>query len=157
VRVLVVDDHDASRQALGDVVLATGGFALVGSSSSGDEALRMLPKLSPDLVLLDVQMPGLDGPATAHVITENRPEVAIVLVSAGELPTLAPSVGAVGVPKREISPRRLVEAWMEARDVRDVRARAAEARHLAQARVGEAAALHAQARHQIRRSQRWLR
>ena len=59
VGVLVVDDSAESRAAIENVILQTPGFELVGSVASGEEALGVLPGLDPDLVLLDVRMPGL--------------------------------------------------------------------------------------------------
>jgi CheY-like chemotaxis protein len=112
VRVLVVDDHDESRKALAEVVVAAG-FALVGSCASGEEALGEFAKLDPDLVLLDVRMPGLDGPTTARLMTAVKPEIAVVFVSATEpFPTDAETLGAVAMPKSELSPRTLSEAWL---------------------------------------------
>jgi DNA-binding NarL/FixJ family response regulator len=150
VRVLVVDDSDAARRALGEVVTATDGFVLVGSTASGEDALHLVPQVDPELVLVDVRMPGLDGPATARLITTAHPQVAIVFVSAEELqPEAASSCGAVALPKAEASPRRLIEVWA---DARALRARAAATRHVARERVEESEALRGQARHQIRRT-----
>jgi CheY-like chemotaxis protein len=153
VRVLVVDDSEAARRALGEVVLATEGFALVGCCESGEQALRSLAGLDPDLVLLDVRMPGLDGPTTARLTTATRPDIGVVFVSATEPLPMNPEIaGAVALPKRSVSPTTLVEAWLDARELLD---RAAEARQTSRDRIEEAEAVQAQARHQIRRAGRW--
>ena len=147
VRVLVVDDSEVARSVLADVVGATAGFTVVGSSGSGEEALRLLPRLDPDLVLLDVQMPGLSGPETASRIADTHPGMAVLLVSA-DAPDFAGSPVAAFLPKREVSPHKLRELW-EA-----TRAEAAALRITAQERREEAQALTAQAEHQLRRAKR---
>ena len=73
VGVLVVDDSPAARTAIEHVVAQTPGFALVGSVDSGEAALAVLPRLDPDLVLLDVRMPGLSGPEVCTSIRAALP------------------------------------------------------------------------------------
>jgi DNA-binding NarL/FixJ family response regulator len=95
VRVLVVDDSEACRDALAEVVSAAEQFTLAGCAYSGHEALQLLPRLDPHLVLLDVRMPGLDGPETARRILKTQPEAVVVLVSADpDCESLAASCGA---------------------------------------------------------------
>jgi CheY-like chemotaxis protein len=132
-RVLVIDD-EACRAALAEVVSAGEQFTLAGCADSGQEALQLLPRLDPDLVLLDVRMPGLDGPETARLLLKRQPEAVVVLVSADpDLESLAASCGATAfLPKSKVSPRRLSEIWAE------TRARAAKARREAHALQEEA-------------------
>ena len=59
-RILVVDDHPLTRDALASL-LAQGGFDVVGEAADGAEALELAQSLQPDLVLLDLSMPGMDG------------------------------------------------------------------------------------------------
>jgi two-component system, NarL family, invasion response regulator UvrY len=117
VRVLVVDDDEACRGALADVVSAAAQFTLVGCAESGQGALQLLPSLEPDLVLLDVRMPGLDGPETARRIRKTQPEAVVVLVSANRaLASRAASCGAAAfVQKSKLSPARLGEVWAQTR------------------------------------------
>jgi DNA-binding NarL/FixJ family response regulator len=151
VRVLVADDSAPARTALGRLVEATEGFVLVGSADSGEDALRLLRQVDPRFVLLDVRMPGLDGPETARLITMARPEVAVALVTAERLPPdHATTWGAVAFSKGEASPRRLKEVWAEAQAFR---ALALETRRAAQELREQAQALRAQARQQYGRSQ----
>src|SRR3954466_12606679 len=82
VRVLVVDDSAEARAAIGNVVTHTPGFELVGSVASGEETLELLPSLDPELVLLDVRMPGLNGPETSRSIRASGAGSVVVLVSA---------------------------------------------------------------------------
>ena len=148
VRVLVIDDDEACRAALAEVVSAAEQFTLAGCADSGQQALQLLPRLDPHLVLLDVRMPGLDGPETARRLLKSQPAAVVVLVSADpDLESLAASCGATAfLPKSKVSPRRLSEIWAE------TRARAAKARREAHALQEEARAVKAQAEHQIQRA-----
>jgi len=148
VRVLVVDDNEGYRDALAEVVSTAEQFTLVGCADSGHEALQLVPRLDPDLVLLDVRMPGLDGPETAQRILKTQPEAVVVLVSADpDSESLAASCGAAAfLPKSTVSAKRLGEVWAE------TRARAARTRHEARALREEARAVKAQAGHQNRRA-----
>jgi DNA-binding NarL/FixJ family response regulator len=148
VRVLVVDDNEACRKGLAEVVSTAKQFALAGCAGSGEEALQLLPHLDPQLVLLDVRMPGLDGPETARRILTRQPEAVVVLVSAEPgFESVAASCGATTfLPKSKVSPKRLSDVWAE------TRARAAHARVEAHALREEARAVKAQAEHQTRRA-----
>ena len=80
-RVLVVDDGEIFQQVGASLVSEAQGLHLVGVAASGEEAIRLLPELKPDLVLLDVHMPGLGGLETARVIRRESPQTVVVLVS----------------------------------------------------------------------------
>jgi DNA-binding NarL/FixJ family response regulator len=118
VGVLVVDDSAESRAAIGKVVVHTPGFELVGSVASGREALEAVSRLDPELVLLDVRMPGLSGSETSRLIRAGGARSVVVLVSALRRPELPDSVEECGAAailhKCELSPRRLVALWQEA-------------------------------------------
>jgi chemotaxis response regulator CheB len=81
VTVLAVDDHQAFREALEDLVAAAPNFVLVGQASSGEEAVRDVERLSPQLVVMDVAMPGMGGIAAARTILRRFSEVMILLIS----------------------------------------------------------------------------
>jgi CheY-like chemotaxis protein len=70
VRVLTVDDQAVFRRIADDVIAATQGFEAVGEAGGGDEALEAVQRLAPDLVLLDVRMPGVDGIEVARRLVE---------------------------------------------------------------------------------------
>jgi CheY-like chemotaxis protein len=72
-RVLVVDDSDVFLRVAASVISATSTLRLVGAVGSGREAILLLPKLRPDLVLLDFQMPEMDGIQTTRIIRRNEP------------------------------------------------------------------------------------
>ena len=79
-RVLIVDDH-APFRSIARQVLTTDGFLVVGEAADGAEAIRACGELLPDLVLLDVQLPDIDGFAVAAVLTTRIDPPAVVLVS----------------------------------------------------------------------------
>jgi DNA-binding NarL/FixJ family response regulator len=115
VRVLAVDDHEAFRAAVRDLIAATSGFRFVGEATSGPEALLAVETLHPELILLDVQMPGMDGVQVAQRISAKHPATLIVLVSAADphgLPVTACLAGTVPMErKQDLCPRRLRELW----------------------------------------------
>jgi len=84
VQVLVVDDHPLFRQGVVQALNASGAYQVVGEASSGEEALAMSRELMPDLVLLDVSMPGWSGLETAEKISIACPASMIVLLTASE-------------------------------------------------------------------------
>jgi DNA-binding NarL/FixJ family response regulator len=115
VRVLVVDDSAASRTAIADAVAHTCGFECVGAVASGRDALEVLPRLEPELVLLDVRMDGLNGVETCRLIRAGTTRPVVVLVSvlhSSELPEGAACCGADAIlHKSEVSPRLLAGLW----------------------------------------------
>jgi len=117
VRVLTVDDQAVFRRIAQDVIAATDGFEAVGEAESGYEALEAVQRLAPDLVLLDVRMPGVDGIEVARRIVTGRSDVVVVLISIDELADL-PSTAELGdavplVRKQDFGPRMLRRLWTE--------------------------------------------
>lgn len=112
---MVVDDQPPFRRAARAVINATGGFEALGDAESGAEAVSLASQLGPDLVLVDVHMPEMDGFETTRRLTRSRPECVVVLVSLNTL-DLAPSAvadcGAVAfVRKQELRPATLRALW----------------------------------------------
>ena len=117
VTVLAVDDQQVFRDAVRSLIAAAPGFEQVGEAASGSEAIELAAELQPDIVLLDVRMPGLDGIATAQCLAQKEPSPVIVLISLDEVPELPASVGTVGAAaylrKQDLSPRALAELWAQ--------------------------------------------
>ena len=80
-RVLVVDDTDHVRNMLVDM-LQLDGFDVVGEAGSGEEALKVMETIAPDVIVMDYKMPGMDGLTCARTIRETRPSQAIILYTA---------------------------------------------------------------------------
>jgi CheY-like chemotaxis protein len=115
VRVLVVDDHEVFRDALRELVAAVPRFVVVGQACSGEEAVGVAERLSPQLVLMDVRMPGMDGVAAARVILSRHPRVVVVLISADDAVSyirrddLGQSVA--WARKQDLRPEKLSDVW----------------------------------------------
>ncbi len=115
VTVLIVDDQERFRQVLRELIATAHGFAVIGEASSGEEATRAVATLSPQLVLMDVVMPGMGGIAAARSILNNRPAPVVVLISVDD-PSLDPGAVSLGarvacVRKQDLRPLRLRELW----------------------------------------------
>jgi DNA-binding NarL/FixJ family response regulator len=115
VTVLAVDDQPIFLRAAHQLIAATPGFEHVGEATSGPEAVDMATALHPDLVLLDVRMPGMDGIETARRIVALDPRVVVVLVSLEETPELPASLASAGAAvhlrKQDLSARALQGIW----------------------------------------------
>jgi len=81
VRILIADDHDLVRQGLRGLLERVPGFTLVGEAKNGREAVEMCLSLEPDVVLMDVRMPVMDGLSATAAIKGERPEVGVVMVT----------------------------------------------------------------------------
>jgi two-component system, NarL family, invasion response regulator UvrY len=115
VRVLTVDDQERFRGVARDVIDATPGFELAGEAANGEDGLRAVERLAPELVLLDVRMPGLDGIEVARRLGATHPETLVVLISI-EDPMDLPSAAGLGaavplVRKQDFGPRLLRRLW----------------------------------------------
>jgi two-component system NarL family response regulator len=84
-RVLVVDDHHLFRDGLGALIARWDDFELVGSAADGAEGVELARRLAPELVLMDVRMPGMDGVDATARIHEHRPSTRIVMLTTSSL------------------------------------------------------------------------
>jgi two-component system invasion response regulator UvrY len=121
VRVLIVDDQEPFRAVARTVVEMTDGFEVIGESETGEDSVSSARELSPDLVLMDVNLPGINGlEATRQILADHaggKPVVVLVLSTyeAAEYGPQAEEAGAAGfISKSEFSPERLEEAWSAA-------------------------------------------
>ena len=81
VRILLADDHRMFRQGLRELIERKTQFEVVGEASTGREALAEVERLRPDIVLLDIQMPELDGVAVARQLAQHHPAIKIVMLT----------------------------------------------------------------------------
>jgi DNA-binding NarL/FixJ family response regulator len=115
VRVMLVDDQTSVLRVLGAVVAETPGFEVVARSVSGEEAVGAAATVLPDLVLMDVNLPGIDGLEATRRILEGRPATVVLLLSTYDEDVgasfVAESGAAAYVVKASFGPDRLAEAW----------------------------------------------
>src|SRR5690349_4418213 len=81
IRVLIVDDIPETRDHLSKLLGFEGDIDVVGSASSGLEALRLAGELHPDIVLMDINMPDMDGIATTEQLSRDNPTASIIMMS----------------------------------------------------------------------------
>jgi two-component system invasion response regulator UvrY len=117
VRVLTVDDQAVFRRVAREVISATKGFEAIGEVACGEDAFAAVERLSPQLVLVDVRMPGMDGIEVARRLVSDFPDVVIVLISVEESVDM-PSAARLGrsvplVRKQDFGPRLLRMLWKE--------------------------------------------
>jgi DNA-binding NarL/FixJ family response regulator len=113
VRVLVVDDHAVVRGGLVQLLEATDGIAVVGQGTDGAEAVRLAAELTPDVVLMDLQMPVMDGvSATREILAGGHPCEVLVLTSYSDAERIVDALdaGAVGYMLKDAEPDDLVAA-----------------------------------------------
>ena len=125
VRVLIVDDQEPFRLAARMVVELTDGFDVVGEAETGEASVSMAAELAPDLVLMDVNLPGINGlDATRQILagaTDGSGAVVVLLLSTYEEEEYAPRAAECGaaayIPKAAFGPDRLEAAWAAAAGV----------------------------------------
>ena len=116
VRVLIVDDQETFLRAMRAVVDATEGFVVVGEARSGEESLEAAAVLAPDLVLMDVHLPEMDGIAATRRLTAERRGPVVLLLSTYDADQVdATASGAASyLEKASFGPDRLSAAWSAA-------------------------------------------
>lgn len=113
IRVLIVDDHAMVRTGLATFIRVKPDLELVGEARDGQEALRLCERLQPDVVLMDLVMPRLDGAAATRAICERFPHVQVIALTSfkeTELVQGALEAGAIGYLLRNASADELVNS-----------------------------------------------
>jgi NarL family two-component system response regulator LiaR len=113
IRVLIVDDHAVVREGLRTFLELQDGIDVVGEASNGTEALEQARRLEPDVVLMDLVMPALDGVGAMRQLRERSPQIrVIVLTSFLDDDRLMPAIqaGAAGYLLKDVDPAELAQA-----------------------------------------------
>ena len=113
VRIVIADDHGVLRAGLAALLASEPGFEVVGEASSGDAAVRVTIERRPDIVLLDVEMPGLDGLEATKLIRERLPKTRVLILSMHEEASVvrhAISAGASGYIVKRAMDSELINA-----------------------------------------------
>ena len=117
VRVLLVDDQALFREALGTLLATHDGIDVAGEAGNGEEALRQAASVRPDVVLMDLRMPVLDGVAATRRLRLEHPSVQVIALTTfddDEDVFAALRAGAVGYLLKDVSSARLIEAVLAA-------------------------------------------
>jgi two-component system LytT family response regulator len=112
---LIVDDEPVARQVLRDELAAFSGVEIVGESGNGKDALKDIARLQPDLVFLDLQMPGMGGFDVIRSLPSNAPPVIIIVTAYDEYAIRAFEAGALDYLLKPVSRERLEKAIDRAR------------------------------------------
>jgi NarL family two-component system response regulator LiaR len=113
IKVLLVDDHAVVRSGLGAFLIAFDDLELVGEAGGGEEAVRLCQELAPDVVLMDLVMPGMDGAAATQAIRERCPDIQVIALTSfkeEELVQGALQAGAIGYLLKNVTADELAEA-----------------------------------------------
>jgi NarL family two-component system response regulator LiaR len=113
IRVMLVDDHAVVRSGLGAFLLAFDDLELVAEAGSGEEAVRLCERVRPDVVLMDLVMPGMDGAAATRAIRERCPDIQVIALTSFKEKDLvegALQAGAIGYLLKNVSADELTDA-----------------------------------------------
>ena len=112
-RILIVDDDPIVRSALALMLGGQSDFAVVGEAANGRDCLAQLATLQPDLILMDLRMPVLDGIETTRQLTRDHPEITVIALTTfdtDDMVLAALSAGADGFLLKDTPPEQLVQA-----------------------------------------------
>lgn len=113
IRVLLADDHDLFRQGVRRLLEATEDVEVIGEAPSGEEAVRLVEDLAPDVVLLDITMPGLSGIDAARIVKATSPRTRLIMLTVhGEEEFLFEAIkaGAMGYLLKDCTAEELLRA-----------------------------------------------
>ena len=118
IRVLLVDDHAVVRSGLADFLFAYDDLELVGEASGGEVAVSMCERVKPDVVLMDLVMPGMDGAQATRAIRQACPDIQVIALTSykeEDLVQNAMQAGAIGYLLKNVTADELAEAIRSAK------------------------------------------
>ena len=119
VRVVIVDDQEPFRRAGAAVIEAMDDFELVGVAETGEDSVELARALAPDLVLMDVNLPGMNGPEAARLLRRIDPAPVVVLLSTYDQSDYGDETHDCGaaayISKSAFEPDLLRRVWLDAR------------------------------------------
>ena len=113
IRVMLVDDHAVVRSGLTTFLMACDDMELVAEASSGEQALQLCSRARPDVVLMDLVMPGMDGATTTRMIRERCPAIQVIVLTSFKEQDLvqgALQAGAIGYLLKDVTADELANA-----------------------------------------------
>ncbi len=113
IKVLLADDHAVVRSGLAAVLMANDDFELVGEASNGEEAIRLCEKLRPNVVIMDMMMPVMDGVTATAIIREKYPQTSVIALTSfreKELVEGALKAGAISYLLKNVTAEELADA-----------------------------------------------
>ncbi len=116
---MIVDDHAVVRSGLGAFLASASGLELVGEAENGEQAVARAKILHPDVILMDLMMPGMDGATATRIIKDQNPSIQVIALTSFQEDELVQSsikAGAIGYLMKNVSARELSAAIRAAKD-----------------------------------------
>lgn len=113
IKLMIVEDHELFRTGIQNIIGSMSGVEVVGEASSGEEAIAMARRLEPDLILMDVGLPGISGLETTERILKAQPGIRVIVLTAHSEPPLPArllDIGASGYLTKGASAEELISA-----------------------------------------------
>lgn len=117
IRVMIVDDHDMVRSGLKSFLRAFDDLEMVGEASSGEQAISLCAEVEPDVILMDMVMPGMDGAETTRHIRQHNPRIQIIALTVfqeGDLVERAIKAGAISYLLKKVTAPQLAQGIRDA-------------------------------------------
>lgn len=123
IRVMIVDDHLMVRDGIRTFLSVYDDLEVVAEAENGEQALALCTQLQPDVILMDILMPGMDGPSTTQQICEKFHDIMVIALTSfveDEMVQSALQAGAIGYLLKDVQPDRLAQAIREANQGRGI-------------------------------------
>lgn len=113
IRLMIVDDHTMVRRGLATILKVFDDLQLIGEAESGEAAIKLAAEVLPDVILMDMSLPGMDGATTTRAIRKKIPQTQVIVLTSfkdGKLIKQALEAGAIGYLLKDVSADDLVQA-----------------------------------------------